>query len=194
MAVLQPVGSQPELVLGVIPAQCSTSPVSAKLHEVVGFRFLKVCWIEARVPTAHPNLVLSANLQRMPSASCSGFSGSPSTRREDTALVFGLCELDDAIIWHLFLRFHTRRLSGKAGLIRPCCSLGPSCSIPPFPLPGCSDTSVWGRVENQTGGRMWDTRSHLRYFCPSHNFFALKQSFLRQRSCEQSCSAFGSES
>lgn len=107
MAVLQPVPSQPELVLGVISAQCSTSPVSAKLHEVVGFGFPKVCWIEARVPTAPPNLLLCANLQKVPSASCSGFSGLPSVRREDTALVFGLYELDDAILWHHFLCFHT---------------------------------------------------------------------------------------
>lgn len=41
-AALQPVGSQPELVLGVIPAQCTTSRVSAKLHEVVGLKFPKV--------------------------------------------------------------------------------------------------------------------------------------------------------
>lgn len=172
-------------------------PLSAVLHmSLLNFvtllpsSFPRSCWMEARVlgtPTAPPNLVLSANRQRVPA--CSGFSDSLSMRREDTALVCGIYGLD--ISWHLFLRFHTPSLSGKAGLSSPCCSLAPACSIPPFPLPGCADTIVWGSVANQTGGRMWDTHPITDIFVPATIIFAVKQSFLRQRSREQSWSVFG---
>lgn len=89
--------------------------LSAVLHmsllnfmRLLTLSFPRSCWIEARVlgmPTAPHHLVLSANLQRVPSASCSGFSDSPSMRRKDTALVCGIYGLD--IFWHLFLCLHT---------------------------------------------------------------------------------------
>lgn len=81
--------------------------------------------------------------------------------------------------WHFFFWFHIPS-SAKAVLGSPCCSLAPRHSFPPFPLPGSADTSVWARVADRSGGRMWDTCSHHRYFCPGYDFLAVKQSFLRQ--------------
>lgn len=77
--------------------------------------FPRSCWIEAVVlsmPTTPPtDFVLSANLQRVPSASCSGFSDSFFMRREDTVLVCGIYGLD--IFWHLFPCFHTPASQAK---------------------------------------------------------------------------------
>lgn len=76
-AALQSVGSQPELVHGVIPAWCTALHGSAKLREVSrGLKFPKVPLIKAVVLSMTiipPSLVVPANLQRESSASCSGF-------------------------------------------------------------------------------------------------------------------------
>lgn len=151
--------------------------LSAVLHmsllifmRLLASSFPRSCWMEARVlgtPTASPNVVLSANLQRVPA--CSGFSDSLSMRREDTALVCGIYGLD--ISWHLFLRFHTPSLSGKAGLSSPCCSLAPACSIPPFPSL-VALTPVFGAV--------WQTRlvGGCGIHIPSQIFLSRLQLFL----------------
>lgn len=63
-------------------------------------------------------------------------------------------------------------LSGKAVLSGPCCRL------PPFPSPLVLTQLFGGRLANQIGGRMWDTCSPHRYFCPGcryWGFFAVKQ-------------------
>lgn len=110
--------------------------------------------------------------------------------REDTALVCGIYGLD--IFWHL-LCFPTRT-PGKAGQsVRSCCCPAPGLSFPCSALPACADTSVWARLAAQAGGWLWDTCSHHRYFCPSYNFSAVKQSFLGQQSCEQSWALVSSE-
>lgn len=105
--------------------------------------------------------------------------------REDTALVCGIYGLD--IFWHLFC-FPTPTL-GKAGWSRQFLLQPGSWPLLPMQLLP-ADTSVWGRLADQAGGRMWDTLSHHRYFWPSYNFSAMKQ---RQQSCEQSWAVVSSE-
>lgn len=65
-AALQLVGSQPELMHGVIPAWCSALHGSAKLREVsCGLKFPKVSLIKAVVLSmtiTPPSLVVPANL------------------------------------------------------------------------------------------------------------------------------------
>lgn len=110
--------------------------------------------------------------------------------REDTALVCGIYGLD--IFWHLF-SFPHPPLAKLAEAVSSCCSLAPGLSFPCSSLPASADTSVWNRVADQAGGRMWDTLSHHRYFWPSYYFSAMKQSFLGQQSCEQSWAVVSSE-
>lgn len=94
--------------------------------------FPRSCWIEALVlgmPTTPCNLVLSANLQRVPSASRSGFSDSLFLGREDTALVCGIYGLD--ILWHLFPCFHTP--ASRAKLVSAVPAAAWPWLLPPSP-------------------------------------------------------------